>query len=241
MSKTVVIALADRDFDPTEAAVPWKVLTDGGVEVVFATEAGTPGACDPLMLEGGAAFGTIKATRANADAYRAMAETSAFRSPITYADIDPTEHAALVLPGGHAPGMRQYLEAVTLQEKVALFMREERPVAAICHGGVVLARARHAESGHPVLAGRTMTALPKRMEWSAWAMTFATRGNYFRTYPTWVRDEVLEALGPEGRFEGGPLVPSYGNPFTVRDRNLLTARWPGDAQRFAEELLEMLG
>lgn len=90
------------------------------------------------------------------------------------------------------------------------------------------------------LAGRTVTALPKRMEWSAWAMTFATRGNYFRTYPIWVRDEVKQALGPAGRFDGGPLVPSYGAPFTVRDGNLLTARWPGDAQRFAEELLEML-
>jgi hypothetical protein len=33
-----------RDFDPTEVAVPWKLLAMHGVDAVFATEQGTPSA-----------------------------------------------------------------------------------------------------------------------------------------------------------------------------------------------------
>ena len=36
----VLIPLPDRDFDVTEVAVPWRLLTDAGHEVVFATERG---------------------------------------------------------------------------------------------------------------------------------------------------------------------------------------------------------
>ncbi len=239
MARPVVIALPDTDFDPTEAAVPWRALRSAGHEVVFATERGEPSAgCDREMLTG-VMFGAIKATRDNAALYEQMEQDPAYATPIRYTDISPGAHAALVLPGGHAPGMRQYLEALDLQRAVAAFFTASRPVAAICHGTVVLARSRDS-SGQPVLRGRTLTGLPRTMEWSAWIATVATRGNYFRTYPTWVQTEVAEALGPDGRFETGPLVPSYGNPFTVRDGNLLTARWPGDASRFAADLVELL-
>src|SRR4051812_19988507 len=47
------IPLPDRDFDVTEVAVPWKVLSRAGHSVVFSTETGTltPEA-DPLLLTG---------------------------------------------------------------------------------------------------------------------------------------------------------------------------------------------
>ena len=38
------------------------------------------------------------------------------------------------LTGGHAPGMRQYLEDKDLQAAIVPFMLEDKPVAAICHG-----------------------------------------------------------------------------------------------------------
>jgi putative intracellular protease/amidase len=37
---TILMPLPDRDFDVTEVAVPWKLLTEAGHSVVFATEAG---------------------------------------------------------------------------------------------------------------------------------------------------------------------------------------------------------
>ena len=236
----VVIALASSDFDPTEAAVPWSVLTEAGHTVSFATADGRPGACDPLMLSG-VAFGAIRATAPNRDLYRQMTESPEFQSPLRYSDIEAEGSDApdlLVLPGGHAPGMRQYLEDTDLQQLVAAFLATDRPIGSICHGAVVLARARAADGGHAI-AGRRITGLPKTMEMGAWLLTAATRGSYFRTYPLAVEDEVRTALG-DGTFETGPLVPSYGNPFTVRDGNLVTARWPGDARRFADELVALL-
>ena len=37
----VLVPLPDTDFDVTEVAAPWHVLTGAGHEVVFATEHGT--------------------------------------------------------------------------------------------------------------------------------------------------------------------------------------------------------
>ena len=233
---TVVLALPNADFDPTEAAVPWSRLCDAGHTVLFATEDGRPGACDPEMIRG-VLLGAVKATKANAALYEAMTRAEGFDAPLRYADIDPTQHDALVLPGGHAPGMRRYLESRALQAAAAVFLAAGKPVAAICHGTIVLARAKNAD-GEPLLRGRTLTCLPKSMEWSAWAATRLTRGSYFRTYPEWVQDEVARAVG--GSVLTGSLLPSYGRPFTVRDGNLLTARWPGDAQGFADALVSML-
>ena len=50
---TIWMPLPDRDFDVTEVAVPWKILTRAGHRVVFATERGDgPPAADPLLLTG---------------------------------------------------------------------------------------------------------------------------------------------------------------------------------------------
>ncbi|WP_242662863.1 type 1 glutamine amidotransferase domain-containing protein [Mycobacterium mantenii] len=49
---TVLIPIPDRDFDPTEVAVSWRVLTRDGHRVVFATETGTPGVADDIMVTG---------------------------------------------------------------------------------------------------------------------------------------------------------------------------------------------
>ena len=40
----------------------------------------------------------------------------------------------MILPGGHAPGMRQYLGSALVQHKVAEFWEFDRPIGAICHG-----------------------------------------------------------------------------------------------------------
>lgn len=235
----IVIALATRDFDPTEAAVPWKALHEAGHTVRFATADGAPGACDPDMLSG-VLLGQVKALPKHAAAYRQMAETDAFQHPVKYADITPDAFELLVLPGGHAQGMRQYLEDKQLQEAVVGFFRADAPVGAICHGTVVLARAIDSETGKSVVEGRTLTGLPKRFEMGAWVATKATRGDYFRTYPEWVQDEVRRALGPNGAWKPGPLLPVQGRGFVVEDGSLITARWPGDAERFAAALVERL-
>ncbi len=235
----VVIALATKDFDPTEVAAPWSALTEAGHHVLFATADGKPGSCDADMLSG-VLLGQVKALPKHAEAYAELSATAAFASPIRFSEIDPTDHDLLVLPGGHAQGMRQYLEDETLQSAVVDFFKADAPVGAICHGTVVLARSIDSDTGKSMVHGRTLTGLPKRFEKGAWLATKATRGDYFRTYPEWVQDEVRNAMGESGDWKRGPLLPVHGKGFVVEDGQLITARWPGDADRFGEALVELL-
>lgn len=69
----------------------------------------------------------------------------------SFDDVDPRDYDALVVPGGRAP------EYLRLDERVlacvAAFAEDQKPIAAICHGLLVLAAAG-------VLEGRSCTAYP---------------------------------------------------------------------------------
>jgi len=245
---TVLIPIPERDFDPTETAVPWKTLTSMGHTVQFATPEGRPGQADERMLEG-RGLGPLKplliADANGRAAYAEMAASPAFQHPLRYADLDPGAFDGLLLPGGHAPGMKQYLESAQLQALVAAVFALGNPVGAICHGVVLAARSRSAD-GRSVLFGRKTTALTRQMELTAWMLTRLWLGSYYRTYPTPVQDEVTAALADPGDFSIGPISTSRDSPsrldvgFTVRDGQYLSARWPGDAHRFAQEFGAML-
>jgi putative intracellular protease/amidase len=201
-ARQVLIPLPQRDFDPSEVAVTWKILTEKGHRVVFATPDGRPATADPLMLSGEGLdlwsripllrrikfFGLL--LRANAAARRAYAQLQndpAFLRPASYADLTVADYDGLVLPGGHwARGMRQYLEDPQLQRFVADFFDAGKPVAAICHGVVLAARSRSSRTGKSVLFGRKTTALTWTLEKAAWSsMKFFGRvwdPAYYRTY-----------------------------------------------------------
>jgi putative intracellular protease/amidase len=240
----VLMPLPDRDFDVTEVAVPWKLLTRAGHEVVFATERGDKPACDPLLLTG-VIFGQLGAEPEPKAFYAEMEQAPAFERPVAWADVDPTAHDALFLAGGHAPGMRQYLGSEDLQSKVLDFWRTGRPVAAICHGVLVLARTRDPETGESVLHGHRTTCLPKYMEAVAYGLTFWKLGRYYRTYDAYVEDEVRAALAdPERQFVRGPIhltargTQTNDEPaMVVDDGRYLSARWPGDAYLIAKKLM----
>ena len=50
--KSILIPLPTYGFDPTEAAIPWKLLTEKNIEVVFITPNGRKASADSLMLSG---------------------------------------------------------------------------------------------------------------------------------------------------------------------------------------------
>jgi putative intracellular protease/amidase len=245
--RRVLVPLPDRDFDVTEIAVPWRLLTRAGHEVVFATERGARPTADPLLLTG-VIFGQLGAEPEPRSFYRALEEAPEFARPIAWADIDPAAYDALLLGGGHAPGMTQYLGSAELQAKVLAFWKTGRPVAAICHGVLVLARTLDPATGASVLADKRTTCLPGYMERVAYYSTAWKLGRYYRTYPAYVEEEVRAALrDPARQFVRGPIhLMTRGTDaddraaMVVEDGHYLSARWPGDAYLFSKKLLAAL-
>jgi putative intracellular protease/amidase len=241
----ILVPLPDRDFDVTEVAVPWKLLVEAGHEVVFATETGTTPACDPLLITG-VVFGKLGARPEPIAFYRELEQYPGFVSPRAWDGIEPEAFDALLLAGGHAPGMRQYLGSARVQAITAAFFASGKPVAAICHGVLVAARSTRPD-GRSVLHGKRTTCLPKYMERSAYFATFWRRGRYYRTYPAYVEDEVRAALAAETDFERGPRELSKRgtreddtHAFVVEDGNYVSARWPGDAYLLGRKLVALL-
>ena len=280
----VLMPLPARDFDPSEAAVSWRVLRDAGHSVDFATPDGKPAAADDIMLTGQGLdpWGAIPLLRkaplvglmlrANRDARQAYAEMAAdpnYMSPLRWDAVEVAGFDALLLPGGHrARGMRDYLESDILQRHVVGFFENEKPVAAICHGVLLAARSLSPHSGRSALYGYKTTALTWRLENSAWSLARVTRfwdPDYYRTYREQdgqpkgfmsVQQEVTRALArPDDFCDVAGDEPDYRRKtsglardtlddsrpaFVVRDRNYVSARWPGDVHTFAKTFAAML-
>ena len=170
---TLLMPLPDSDFDPTESGVPWCTMRDHGHNVVFATPTGRTALADPKMVTGeglGILSPLLKADANGRSAYLKMEQSDAFRRPISYGEIRAVDFDALLLTGGHAPGMRVYLGSGVLQSAVGDFFAQVKPVGAICHG-VLLAARSSLHSGRSVLYGKKTTALTKQMELIAWRLT----------------------------------------------------------------------
>jgi len=207
MKKKVLIPIPNQDFDPTETAIPWLICKQAGHEVFFATPDGQPGIADSMMLSGKGLdpWGWIpllnnlkfiglflRADGNGQKAYKAMLEDTHFQNPWAYNQLNPADYDGLILPGGHAEGVKTFLESPVLQEFVVHFFNEKnekgraKPVGAICHGVVLAARARSKETGRSVLYGRKTTALTWEFEQKAWRITrFFARfwdPHYYRTY-----------------------------------------------------------
>ncbi|OUS07250.1 hypothetical protein A9Q96_08115 [Rhodobacterales bacterium 52_120_T64] len=245
----VLIATSTTDFDPTEVAVPWKLLKEAGVDVRFATDTGLAGYADQRMLDGNKFYflkPVLMADKSARDAYREMRHEPAFKSPISYDEIRVEDYNGLLLPGGHSKGIIPYLESAELQSAIVGFFALNRPVGAICHGVVAACRAIDPTTGKSVLFGRKTTALLKRQERLAYKLTRHNLGKYYLTYPVTVEEEVTATLQSPADFIRGPSPILRDSPnklsrgFTVRDGNYLSARWPGDVYRFATEFLQML-
>jgi putative intracellular protease/amidase len=235
---TVLVPIPDRDFDPTEVAVSWRVLTDNGHQVIFATESGTSGVADDIMVTGRGldiwsalpVLGSLplvglvlRANTKGRDAYAAMVRSQEYRHPVSWrrATLDGID--ALLLPGGHrARGMRGYIDSDILQRLVVEAFAREMIVAAICHGVLLAARSIDAGTGRSVLYGRKTTALTWAMERLAWRLTRITRfwdPDYYRTYS--------EEPGQPGGYMSvqSEVTRALADPTDFRDVERGTPHW----------------
>ncbi len=239
MSATILMPIPHKDFDPTEVSITWSILRDAGFTTVFATADGQRGYADEMMISGEGldlwgfipglkklkAIGLLlRADRFARAAYRELEQDSLFLDPIKFNAVDINQFDALVLPGGHAPGMRPYLENSELQQLVVNFFEHSnvKPIASICHGAVLAARSISEKSNKSVLYGLKTTALPWSFEAKAWKLCkYFIRfwdANYYRTYQPQsaqpsnyasVEEEVKRSLADPSDFLNVPRNSNY--------------------------------
>jgi putative intracellular protease/amidase len=232
----VLMPLPDHDFDPTEAAIPWKLCTSHGMQVVISTEHGYIPQTDLNRLNGPLP-GLISAGANVKSAYKDMTQDPLFQNPIPYAEIEPNQFDALLLPGGDAPRMRQYLDSELLRSKVLGFWQQGKLIGAICHGMLVIARTIDPQTGRSVLYGHKVTAIPSSLDKLAYRLDHWLTKHGYIMYDQCVSDEVRSCLARPEDFSRGPGLLA---PFAVTDGNLVTARWYMDAELFTKRFIDQL-
>lgn len=249
--KKVIIPLPHSGFDPSEAAIPWKILKDKGISVQFATPDGKKASADERMVTGqglGMFKKLLMARKDAVTAYREMENDKAFCYPLNWQQVTVKDFDGLWLPGGHAKEVREYLESKILQQLVVDFFGEEKPVAAVCHGVLLAARSINPATGKSVLFQKQTTCLLHTQERLAYQLTCLWLKDYYLTYPgTTTQQEVVSFLEHKEQFKEGPFPFSRDSEknqkpgFVVQDGNYLSARWPGDIYSLSIAFSALLG
>lgn len=180
------------------------------------------------------------------EAYYQMIESNSFKRPIPYREVVTEDFKGIFLPGGHHKGVKEYLESDILQDIISDFFEQNKKIAAVCHGVLLTARST-GKNGRSVLYDYKTTSLLKSQELLAYYLTALWLGDYYLTYPeTTVENEVLSYLHNSSQFYHGPIPvfrDSLGDTrhsFVVKDRNYVSARWPGDIYGLSLKFIEVL-
>ncbi len=119
---------------------------------------------------------------------------------VAFADVDPADYVALVIPGGRAP---EYIRNdPDAQRIVRHFFMEERPVAQLCHAPLVLAAAGVLEgrrtAAYPALEPDIRQAGAEFIDAAAVVDGQMVSARAWPDHPGWMREfvEILRAKAP---------------------------------------------
>ncbi|WP_034091346.1 DJ-1/PfpI family protein [Streptacidiphilus albus] len=119
---------------------------------------------------------------------------------IAFADVDPAEYAAVVIPGGRAP---EYLRNnAEVQRIVRHFFESDKPVAQICHGPLITAAtgslSGRRSAAYPALAPDVLAAGGDFVDSEAVVDGVLVSARAWPDHPAWMRAflEVLRSKAP---------------------------------------------
>ena len=205
---------------PEELAVPHEVFTEAGFDITIAT----PGAVAPVADEAGFTAAMNGGSDEPGIRFRAYLDSigEELTSPADLNTIDAGDYDLVFVPGGHGP-MEDLASSETFGNLLSAFTRNNKPVAAVCHGPAALLPATDADGW--VFRGRQVTGFTNEEE--------AQVG--FAEKAPWLLEDRLKAAG--GAFESGP--GPWQAHFVV-DGNLYTGQNPASSRPLAEALVAAL-
>jgi protease I len=130
-------------------------------------------------------------------------------SDIAFKDVNPSDYAAVIIPGGRAPEyIRNDPDFIRI---VRHFFKEEKPVAHLCHASIALAKAG-------VLKGRKIAAYPElQSDVEAAGAEFVNSeavvdgvmvsARAYPDHPAWMR-EFMKILRKKAPVKAGSAAPA---------------------------------
>lgn len=119
---------------------------------------------------------------------------------VAFADVDPTEYVAVVVPGGRAP---EYIRNdPDFQRIIKHFFSEEKPVAQLCHAPLALAAAGvlrgRRTAAYPALEPDVKAAGAEFVDSEAVVDGVMVSARAWPDHPAWMREfiDVLRAKAP---------------------------------------------
>ncbi|MDX5421881.1 MAG: type 1 glutamine amidotransferase domain-containing protein [Hymenobacteraceae bacterium] len=199
-----------------EFAAPYYVLADAGVDITLASPEGGEPPIDPSSEAPGAQ--TEATERYNGDEEL----QNKLRNTKKLSEVTASNYDAVFYPGGHGPlwDLTENNASIRLIED---FVKQQKPVAAVCHAPAVLTKVR-GENGEPLVKGKKVTGFTNSEEKAV------------------KLDEVVPFLLEDKLKELGGDYSSVGDwqPHVVRDGMLVTGQNPASSEGVAEELLKLL-
>ncbi|NYR13444.1 type 1 glutamine amidotransferase domain-containing protein [Pseudoalteromonas sp. MIP2626] len=200
-----------------EFAAPYYTFRDAGVEVTLASPNGGQPPIDPTSTL--ADFQTDATKRYDADsaAQTLMANTKVL------SEVNSTDFDAVFYPGGHGPlwDLVENTDSIALIES---FIKEQKPVAAVCHASAVFLNTKDAD-GNALVAGKKVTGFTNSEE-AAVQLTDIV--------PFLVEDELIKKGGDYQKTDDwGVLV--------LEDGLVITGQNPASSELAAKKLLTKLG
>lgn len=199
-----------------EVTTPYYAFIDAGYEVVVASPQGGQMPIDPRSLQPGSVTESVKRYQQDPAAQMLFANT------IPLAQLPNADFAAVFLPGGHGP-MWDLAVDEDAGKAVAVFVREGKPVGAVCHGPAGLLTAQDS-AGNWLFAGKKLTAFSNAEEKAV---------GLDKAVPFLLQSELVEK---------GADYSSAKNfePYIVIDGNLVTGQNPASAAPAAKAIIELL-